>query len=145
MPSELNAAYLYAQLEMADDIFENRMKTWNAYQEAFLELEQSEKIALPYIPNTCKHNAHMFYIKAKNLEERTKLITYLKTNGIHAVFHYVPLHTAPAGRKYGEFVGEDKYTTKESERLVRMPLYYGMSDQDTDKVIEQVRSFYRSV
>lgn len=145
LPSELNAAYLYAQLEMADDIFENRMKTWNAYQKAFRELEQSEKIDLPYIPKSCKHNAHMFYIKAKDLEERSKLIAYLKTNGIHAVFHYVPLHTAPAGRKYGEFVGEDIYTTKESERLVRLPLYYGMSEKDTDKIIEYVRSFYRFV
>lgn len=145
LPSELNAAYLYAQLEMADDIFENRMKTWNAYKEAFQELEESEKINLPYIPETCKHNAHMFYIKAKDLEERTKLITYLKAKGIHAVFHYIPLHSAPAGRKYGEFVGEDKYTTKESERLVRLPLYYGMSEKDIDKVIENVKSFYQSV
>lgn len=145
LPSELNAAYLYAQLEMAEDIFLNRMKIWNSYKEAFKELGESEKIQLPYIPEACTHNAHMFYIKAKDLEERTKLITFLKENGVNAVFHYIPLHNAPAGLKYGEFVGEDKYTTKESERLVRLPLYFGMAEQDIDKVIEKIRIFYRSI
>ncbi len=145
LPSELNAAYLYAQLEIADEIFENRMNIWNSYHDAFRELAESGKIDLPYIPETCTHNAHMFYIKAKDLDERSRLITYLKENEIYAVFHYIPLHSAPAGRKYGEFVGEDKFTTKESERLLRLPLYYGMSQVDVDKVIEKVWDFYRSV
>ena len=95
------------------------------------------------IPAECKHNAHMFYLKAENLEVRTKLISYLKENGVGAVFHYVPLHSAPAGEKFGEFVGEDKYTTKESDRLLRLPMYYGLKDEEIEHVIETVNSFYK--
>lgn len=142
LPSELNAAYLYAQLEQADEIFNNRMKSWNAYYDAFKDLKEKEKIELPSIPNGCEHNAHMFYIKCKDLDERTKLIQYAKDNDILMVFHYIPLHSAPAGKRYGRFSGEDVYTTKESERLVRLPLYYGITDEDRSKVIETVRSFY---
>lgn len=143
LPSELNAAYLWAQLQNAEEITSNRMATWNQYYQELKDLSDSGKIELPCIPKECKHNAHMFYIKAKDLQERTKLIAYLKENGVMAVFHYIPLHTAPAGKKYGEFRGEDRYTTIESERLVRLPLYYGLSEQDQSKVIEGVKKFYK--
>ena len=143
LPSELNAAYLWAQLLKADEIYDNRMASWRRYYEEFNELAESGFIELPSIPEDCVHNAHMFYIKSKDLEERTRLISYLKENGIMAVFQYIPLHTAPAGKKYGEFRGEDRYTTIESERLVRLPLYYGLSEQDQSKVIEGVKKFYK--
>lgn len=142
LPSEMNAAYLYAQLELAEEITADRMATWNRYNEAFKELAEAGKVELPFIPEDCTHNAHMFYLKCKDLEERTALISFLKENDILAVFHYVPLHTAPAGLKYGRFHGEDKYTTKESERLVRLPLYYGLEPEKTDYIIEKVKEFY---
>ncbi len=142
LPSELNAAYLWAQLEMADTILENRMRTWNMYLEGLAELSEAGSIELPYIPNECVHNAHMFYIKTKNLDERTRLISFMKSLGISLVFHYVPLHTAPAGIKYGEFIGEDKFTTAESERLVRLPFYYGIKQIDVDRVVDGIRKFY---
>ncbi len=142
LPSELNAAYLWAQLEQADRIFRDRMRIWRMYEEGFRELADTGKVELPHIPEGCSHNAHMFYIKVKDLEERTRLISYMKSKGIALVFHYVPLHTAPAGRKYGEFVGEDRYTTKESERLVRLPLYYGMKEVDAGRVIYDIFSYY---
>lgn len=142
LPSELNAAYLYAQLENAQLIYDDRMNSWNRYRKGLQELEKKGLIELPYIPENCKHNAHMFYIKCKDLEERTKLIDYLKQNGIYAVFHYIPLHSAEAGLKYGRFHGEDKYTTKESERLVRLPLYYGLKEEEVKLVIDKVKEFY---
>lgn len=142
LPSELNAAYLWAQLEKADEIFENRMKTWNLYYNGLHGMAETGRLQLPCIPQECKHNAHMFYIKVRDLEERTRLISYMKSMGINLVFHYVPLHTAPAGRKYGEFVGTDTFTTKESERLVRLPLYYGMKEIDVERVIDKVIAFY---
>ena len=143
LPSEMNAAYLYAQLELAEEITADRMATWNRYNDAFKELADAGKVELPYIPEGCTHNAHMFYLKCKDLEERTALISYLKENDILAVFHYVPLHTAPAGLKYGRFHGEDKYTTMESERLVRLPLYYGLEPEKADYIIAKVKEFYR--
>lgn len=143
LPSELNAAYLWAQLLKADEIYNDRMRSWRRYYEELEELEAAGYIELPHVPNDCRHNAHMFYIKAKDLEERTKLISYLKENGVMAVFHYIPLHTAPAGKKYGEFRGTDKYTTAESERLARLPLYYGLSEQDQSKVIDTLKNFYK--
>lgn len=142
LPSELNAAYLWAQLLKANEINEYRMHIWNRYMEAFEDLKNAGKIDVPYVPSGCVHNAHMFYIKAKDLTERTALIDFLKANGVMAVFHYVPLHTAPAGKKYGVFHGTDNYTTKESERLVRLPLYYGMQETDIDRVIQLVCQFY---
>lgn len=142
LPSELNAAYLYAQLEMADQINENRLDSWNRYNQAFQSLKQAGKAELPTIPEGCVHNAHMYYLKCKNLQERTALISYLKEQGILAVFHYVPLHSAPAGLKFGRFQGEDRYTTLESERLVRLPMYYGLTREDQDKVIREVKAFY---
>lgn len=143
LPSELNAAYLYAELEVADEINENRLESWNRYNEAFKELAQKEYVELPYIPEECTHNAHMFYLKAQDLEQRTRLIEFLKEREILAVFHYIPLHSAPAGHKFGRFSGEDRYTTKESERLVRLPMYYGLSKSDQDKIIEAVYDFYQ--
>lgn len=142
LPSDMNAAYLYAQLEMADEINEARLAVWNRYYAGLQELKEAGKIELPFIPEHCVHNAHMFYIKAKDLEERTALISFLKENGIMAVFHYIPLHTAPAGQKYGRFHGEDRYTTKESERLCRLPLYYGLKDEEADLIISKVKEFY---
>ena len=142
LPSELNAAYLWAQLLHADEINDNRMATWNAYYAAFKPLADAGKVELPTIPEGCVHNAHMFYLKCKNLEERTAFIRHLKANDILAVFHYIPLHSAPAGKKFGRFDGEDVYTTAESERLVRLPMYYGLTDADREKVIAKVLEFY---
>ena len=142
LPSELNAAYLYGQLEQADKIFDDRMNSWNEYYKAFKDIEEAGKIDLPTIPEGCEHNAHMFYIKCKDLEERTALISFAKENDVMMVFHYIPLHSAPAGKKFGRFDGEDIYTTKESERLVRLPLYYGLTEEDRNKVISVVRKFY---
>lgn len=145
LPSELNAAYLYAQLEMADEINQDRLNSWNRYNQAFQSLKQAGKVELPTIPEECVHNAHMYYLKCRNLQERTALISYLKEQGVLAVFHYVPLHSAPAGLKFGRFHGEDRYTTAESERLVRLPLYYKLDAKDQDKVIESVLKFYAEV
>lgn len=142
LPSELNAAYLWAQLEQADMVNDNRLKSWNLYKELLTPIAEKEYITLPYIPEECTHNAHMFYIKTKNLEERSALISYLKENGVLAVFHYIPLHGAPAGQKYGEFIGEDKYTTRESERLVRLPMYYNLGEEDITYVAELISRFY---
>lgn len=142
LPSELNAAYMYAQLEIADVINDDRLASWNKYYELLKPLADKGYIELPFIPKHCQHNAHMFYIKAKDLEERTRLIAYLKENGITAVFHYIPLHTAPAGQRFGRFHGADKFTTKESERLVRLPMYYGLKGEDVEKVCDSVGKFY---
>ena len=142
LQSDLNAAYLWAQLEMADEINDNRLETWKTYYEAFKPLKDKGVIELPTIPKDCVHNAHMFYIKARDLKERQELIGYLKENGIISVFHYIPLHTAPAGMKYGEFRGEDKYTTAESERLLRLPMYYGLEAENVDYIAEKVKAFY---
>lgn len=142
LPSDMNAAYLWAQLEVADMINQNRLASWNRYYEGLKHLFEKGLIELPYIPEECRHNAHMFYIKVKDLEERTRMINYLKDNDILAVFHYIPLHTAPAGKKYGRFLGEDRYTTMESERLVRLPLYYGIKENEIDYIIDKVEGFF---
>lgn len=143
LPSELNAAYLYAQLECERQIYDNRMASWEHYYSRLQGLKNKGRIELPYIPDSCTHNAHMFYIKVENLEKRTALLTFLKERGILAVFHYIPLHSAPAGKKYGRFHGEDKYTTKESERLVRLPLYYGLRSEEVDYICDRIEEFYR--
>ncbi len=143
LPSEMNAAYLWAQLERIDDICENRLKTWQLYYDGLKELEDEGLVTLPYIPEECSNNAHMFYLKTADIEERSQLIAFLKESGILAVFHYIPLHTAAAGRKYCRFSGEDRYTTKESERLVRLPMFYGLPESDTLYVIEKVKEFYK--
>ena len=142
LPSELNAAYLWAQLEMADEINENRLNSWNAYRAAFRDLADAGRLELPTVPEGCVHNAHMFYLKCRDLTERTALIRFLKERDILAVFHYVPLHSAPAGLKYGRFCGEDVFTTRESDRLVRLPLYYGLTREDQARVVAAVRDFY---
>lgn len=142
LPSELNAAHLLGQLENAEKINDARLSIWNKYYNGLAPLAEAGIIELPFIPEDCAHNAHMFYIKAKDIEERTKLISYLSENGVAAVFHYVPLHSSPAGQSFGVFFGEDVYTTKESERLLRLPLYYGLSDEDCQYVIDKVKSFY---
>lgn len=142
LPSDMNAAYLWAQLEEADQINNDRLSTWNTYYEAFCLLAQAGLVELPLVPGDCVHNAHMFYLKCKDLEERTAFISYLKENGVQAVFHYVPLHSAPAGRKFGRFQGEDVYTTRESDRLVRLPLYYGIGKGELETVIRTVNRFY---
>lgn len=142
LPSELNAAYLWAQLKDAEKIENDRMETWNFYNDEFQKLANAGKIGLPVIPDGCEHNAHMYYLKCKDLQERTALINYCKSNGVMLVFHYVPLHSAPAGYKFGRFDGEDVYTTKESERLVRLPMYYGLTQQDREKVVSTVKDFY---
>jgi len=142
LPSELNAAYLYAQLEMADEINDNRLHSWNEYNKAFKPLEEQGLVSLPVIPEDCVHNAHMYYLKCRSLEERTEFISFLKERGVMAVFHYVPLHSAPAGLRFGRFHGEDKYTTADSDRLVRLPMYYGLSEEDRNTVIKAVKEFY---
>ena len=142
LPSELNAAYLYGQLENADLIYNDRMNSWNKYKVLLQELADKNLIELQYIPENCKHNAHMFYIKCKDLDERTLLIDYLKKDQIWAVFHYIPLHSAEAGIKFGRFHGEDKYTTKESERLLRLPLYYRLKEEDVKYVASKIKEFY---
>ena len=143
LPSELNAAYLWAQLCAADEINENRMASWNQYYQELKGLEESGRIELPVIPEGCVHNAHMFYIKCRDLEERTSFISYMKEEGILTVFHYIPLHSAPAGLKYGWFSGKDLYTTKESERLVRLPMYYGLEQEKIEFICEKIKNFYR--
>ena len=142
LQSDLNAAYLWAQLEKADEINQNRLATWNAYNEAFQTLTKAKKVEIPTIPDECVHNAHMYYLKCRNLDQRTAFIEYMKSKEIMTVFHYVPLHSAPAGRKFGRFNDKDEYTTRESNRLVRLPLYYGLSEKDRDYVIENAVSFF---
>lgn len=142
LPSELNAAYLYAQLKNADKINGNRLNSWNLYYDLLKPLADEGFIELPHIPEGCEHNAHMFYIKAKDLEERTKLIKFMKDNEISLAFHYIPLHSAPAGLKFGRFHGEDVYTTKESDRLVRLPMYYGLSTEEIQYVVKYIKKFY---
>ena len=142
LPSELNAAYLYAQLEEAERINKDRLANWSLYYELLKPLKERGHIDLPVIPEGCVHNAHMFYIKAADLKERTELISFLKDRGVMAVFHYIPLHSAPAGLRYGRFHGEDVYTTKESERLLRLPLYYGLSREEVCFVAQAVKEFY---
>ena len=142
LPSDLNAAFLWAQLERADEINENRLAAWQRYWDALSPLAEEGKIALPVIPADCVHNAHMFYIKLRDLEERTALTAHLREDGVLACFHYIPLHSAPAGRQYGRFAGEDVYTTRESERLLRLPMYYGLDPADQDVVVASIRSFF---
>lgn len=142
LPSDLNAAYLWGQLKKADEINEYRLKAWNRYYNGLKPLADAGKIELPAVPEGCVHNAHMFFIKAKDLEERTNLIHYMSTKEIQLVFHYIPLHSAPAGEKYGRFDGEDVYTTAESNRLTRLPMYYGLTEDDQDCVIQNIFKFY---
>ena len=145
LPSELNAAYLFAQMEMADLINDRRLYLWNRYHEAFAEMEEKGLIDRPVVPEYCKHNAHMYYIKCRDFEERKALIDYLLSKEILPASHYIPLHSSKAGQVYGRFHGEDRYTTKESERLLRLPMYYALTEEDQDEVILRVKEFYDAV
>ena len=142
LPSVLNAAYLWAQLEEADAVNERRLEAWNQYYEELKPLEDAGRIELPKIPEGCIHNAHMFYIKVKDLMQRTDVLAYLKRQGIHAVFHYIPLHSAAAGKKYGYFYGEDVYTTRESDRLLRLPMYDGLTSEEIHYITQTMKNYW---
>lgn len=145
LQSDLNAAYLWGQLEIADEINNDRLNTWNAYWNAFYPYAERGVIDLPYVPEGCVHNAHMFFIKFKDLATRTAFIDFMKLNDILCVFHYVPLHSAPAGLKYGRFNGKDEFTTKDSDRLVRLPMYYRIEPTDLQKVINKTIEFLERI
>lgn len=145
LPSDLNAAYLWAQLEKADEINRNRLEIWNRYYEAFSPLLEEKKVELPIIPEGCTHNAHMFYIKCKDYSVRQAYIQYMKEKNVLCVFHYVPLHSAPAGLKFGRFHGTDEYTTAISDRLVRLPMYYGLSAENHEYVINNTLDFFNGL
>ena len=142
LPSELNAAYLWAQLEMAEEINEDRIRSWNAYYDALKPLAEAGRLELPVVPEGCVHNGHLFFIKCRDLAERTALIQWLKEREITAVFHYVPLHSAAAGRKFGRFAGEDRYTTAESDRLLRLPMYFGLTKDELTQTVTAIRQFF---
>lgn len=142
LPSDMNAAYLWGELEVAAKINNNRLSTWTAYYDAFSGLASDGLIDLPTIPDACKHNAHMFYVKLKDLNQRTDFISFLRSKGVQASFHYVPLHSSPAGERFGRFSGIDEFTTRESDCLVRLPMYYGMSKEDRERVIGAVLDYF---
>lgn len=142
LPSDINAAYLWGELEVADEINNDRLGSWSRYRDAFEPLSLAGKLGVPVVPSECKHNAHMFYVKLRDLDQRTSFISFLRENGVASAFHYVPLHSAPAGEKFGRFNGKDEYTTSESERLVRLPMYYGLNDRDQQRVIDIVKAFF---
>ncbi len=142
LPSELNVAYLWAQLQRAEEVNQNRLATWQFYYDAFQDLASAGRIELPSVPPHCGHNGHMFWLKLKDLDERTRFIEHMRGEGVTCVFHYVPLHSAPAGKKYCRFCGEDVYTTRESERLVRLPMYYGMTQHDSAQVVDAAKKFF---
>ena len=140
LPSDILAAYLYPQMLKMDEINENRIQSFNSYRKHLSSMK--DVIGLPYIPEECKHNGHMFYIKTKDIAERVKLQSFLRENGVETVFHYIPLHSSDEGLKVGRFVGEDVYTTKESERLLRLPMYYGLTEEDIITVCKKIGEFY---
>lgn len=144
LPSELNAAILLAQLENIDKIQEKRLMLWNTYYKELLQLENESFIELPKITKNCTHNAHIFYIKCKDINERSKLINHLKTNDIYSVFHYVPLHSSPAGSKFGTFIGKEDFTTKESERILRLPLHFNISLENIYFIVKKIDEFYNA-
>ena len=143
LPSDMNAAYLWAQFELADEITKARMDRWEQYREGLSDLADAGIIELPYIPDHCTHNAHMFYIKVRDMDVRTAFIDYMKSKDVLTVFHYIPLHTAPAGIKYGRFNGTDEYTTRESDRLVRLPMYYKLTEKDVDYICDCIHEFFK--
>ena len=143
LPSELNAAYLLPQLEDAETINWHRLAIWNTYDKELQPLADEGLLDLPYIPEECQHNAHLFYIKCRDLEERSELLWHLRSNGVGAVFHYVPLHSSKAGKRYGRFAGEDIYTTKESDRLIRLPMYETLTPDEVAYILEQIRTYFK--
>lgn len=142
LPSELQSAYLFSQLESAEKINRNRLETWNSYNKGLKCLEDKGQLKLPIIPDECQHNAHMYYVKLKSMEIRTRLIKHLSKFNIQSAFHYVPLHSSKAGLDFSTFSGEDKYTTSESEVLLRLPLYYGLSNSDLNAIIDIIKGFF---
>lgn len=142
LPSELNAAYLWAQLEEAEEMLARRMAAWNRYDAALRPLAEEGLMEVPVIPEGCVHNAHMYYLKCRDLAQRTDFISFMKGRGVQCVFHYIPLHSAPAGLRFGRFHGEDEYTTRESERLVRLPLFDAITPAQQEEVINGVRAFF---
>ena len=142
LPSELNMAYLWGQLEIAEEINRERLSAWNRYYDGLSALAKQGMVTLPFVPEDCEHNAHMFYIKVRDEAERIKLIDFLKQRGVWAVFHYIPLNSTLAGKKFGRFSGEDRYTTKESLRLLRLPMYYGLKEEEIEYVIRAVYEFW---
>jgi dTDP-4-amino-4,6-dideoxygalactose transaminase len=142
LPGEIQAAYLFGQLEMVEEIRNARLKIWNIYKNGLSKLVDLGKIKLQYIPEDCDHPAHMFYIKVKDIEERTALMSFLNERNVQTAFHYVPLHSSDAGRKYAIYNGEDRYTTKESERLLRLPMWYGLDKKMADIVVSSIYKFY---
>ena len=145
LPSDMNAAYLWAQLELADEITKARMDRWNQYDALLRDLADKGLIEQPFIPDYCTHNAHMYYIKVRDLEQRGDLINFMKSKDVLTVFHYVPLHSAPAGLKYGRFHGEDNFTTRESDRLVRLPMYYALTEDDVNYICECVHEYFEGL
>ena len=143
LPSELNAAYLWSQLEIAEEINADRLRSWHRYEKHLQPLAARGVLTLPVIPAECEHNGHIFYLKVKDVVERTALLQHLAQHEVHAVYHYVPLHSAPAGKQFGRFSGDDRYTTAESERLLRLPMYYGLSDDLIDRTCEAIHDFLR--
>ncbi len=141
LPSELNAAYLYAQLEAKDKIQKKRMEIYEYYHRNLADLSAEGKVEQPHVPEGCVHNAHMYYLKVRDMKVRTGLLSYLRENGICSVFHYVPLHSAPAGQKFGRFAGEDVYTTRESERLLRLPMFYNLDMEDVKRIVDVIHNF----
>ena len=144
LPSDILAAYLYPQLLIMDEMRQDRVDSFNYYKELLRPLEEEGKIELPYIPDGVVHNGHMFYVKAKDLNERSELQTFLREKGVGTAFHYVPLHSAPEGLKVGRMFGEDKYTTKEFERLLRMPMYYKLGKENIEYVCDSIKEFYKN-
>lgn len=143
LPSELNCAYLYAQIENPDIINNDRLKSWNTYNELLKPLADKGLVELPFIPTCCVHNAHMYYIKLKDIDERSAMIKHLREYGIGSVFHYIPLHNSPAGQRFGTFFGNDTFTTRESERILRLPMYYGLGDKNAEFIAEKVMEFFK--
>ena len=142
LQSELNCAYLYAQIENPEIINDDRMRSWKLYDKLLTPLAEKGMIKMPFIPEKCAHNAHMYYIKVKDLAERTRMLNYLKKNGIGAVFHYIPLHSSPAGQKFGRFHGDDIFTTKESERIIRLPMFYGLKENEIEYIVDSINKFF---
>ena len=141
--SDLQAAYLWAQLDVAERINQRRLQLWQNYHDALAPLAAAGRLTLPTIPAECQHNAHMFYLKLRDEAQRGALIDFLKEAEIMAVFHYIPLHSSPGGVRFGRFAGEDRYTTCESERLVRLPLFYNLPEVNQRTVINSILSFFR--
>ncbi len=142
LPSDINAAYLWGQLEVAEAINRDRLATWRSYWDGLKPLAEGGKLELPLIPEGCEHNAHMFYVKLEDLQQRTEFISYLRDHGVQSTFHYIPLHSSPAGKHYGRFAGMDEFTTRESNRLTRLPMYYGLSKEDRATVVDAIRSYF---